>query len=216
MSLHTRITCPGCQAQHTLRLRLTGRFICPYCRAQAVVDGIAQDACRPLITAAPMPDDLSFVQIGTTGVLDGAPFEVIGRIRLQLRNDYKNFWCAVRKEGSGFWMVESFGSFAVYNGAWQPYTDLASKLRSNQTIPLPDGPVTGEYVERCEGLALLGELLPWSIVEPGWFVVQGSKGARTAFFMTKPNVGGIHYLLGKKVPVENLKLANTLPWNEWN
>ena len=117
---------------------------------------------------------------------------------------------------SGFWMAESFGSFAVYNGAWQPYTDLASKLRSNQTIPLPDGPITGEYVERCESLALLGELLPWSIVEPGWFVVQGSKGARTAFFMTKPNVGGVHYLLGKKVPVENLTLANTLPWNEWN
>jgi hypothetical protein len=216
MSKNTRITCPECQASHTLRLNVTGRFVCPQCGTQAVVNDIVQPR-EGLRTSAPMPDDLSFVQLGTTGVLDGTPFEIIGRMRLQLRNDYKNFWCAVHQNGSGFWIAESFGSFAIYNGAWQPYNDNPAKLRSNQIIPLTEGDITGEYVERCEALSFRGELLPWDAVEPGWFVVQaGSKDMRSAFFVTKAYVKRIEYLLGRKVPVENLKLANTLAWNEWN
>jgi hypothetical protein len=215
MSTHTRITCPGCQAPYTLRLTHTGSFVCLRCATVAVIDNVVQsgDALR---TAAPMPDDLSFVQLGTTGTLDNEPFEIIGRIRLQLRNDYKNFWCAVHKEGRGFWLAESFGSFAVFTPTWHPYTDQPVKLRADKLIPIPDGPVRGDYVERCESLAFLGELMPWNLMDPGWFIVQGSKTDRTAIFITKPKMTGVHYLLGRKIPVEKLSLANTLAWNEWS
>ncbi len=75
-----------------------------------------------------MPDDWSYIQIGTTGEYKSRPFQIVGRIRLQLRSEYKNFWCAADHKGDSLWIAESFGSISIFAS---PMADISLKKFRN-------------------------------------------------------------------------------------
>ena len=85
---------------------------------------------------APPPEDWSFIKLGSGGEVEGKPFKIVGRVRLQLRNDYKNFWCAEYERGKCLWLVESFASFALFTSSWAKYTKKVEKLRAAAWIPI--------------------------------------------------------------------------------
>jgi hypothetical protein len=163
-----------------------------------------------------IPDDWSFVRLRTTGEYQNEKFIVCGRIRLQLRNDYKNFWCAEYKNGKSLWIVESHASFSVFSGAWMSYEKDPIKLRANLSIPVNSMlTVKGEYVEKCEEMSFEGELSSWKHFDPGFFVVQGSHSNGPTAIFTILNKHTVDYLLGEKVKIESLNLQNIHEWNEW-
>jgi hypothetical protein len=160
-----------------------------------------------------MPEDWSFIKIGTKGVLDDSAFEIVGRIRLQLRNAYKNFWCAEYGSGKVLWIVESFNSFSAFTSGWLSYTGDVRKLRAGKKIPVSTS-VTGEYVEKCEAVSVEGELGKWHHFHPKFFFVQGSTKDNTAILFLRPNED-CAYMTGKKVQAKSLQLQNLIVWNEW-
>ena len=108
-------------------------LICKAC-GNIVYDKVL-GAVRP--KPSTIPPDWSFVQLNTTGEFKQQSFTVVGRIRLQLRNDYKNFWSAALNDGSSIWIMESFASFALFRDVWHAYTDSISDVRAN-VVPSPD------------------------------------------------------------------------------
>ena len=164
----------------------------------------------------PPPVDWSFVKIGTTGDHEGKSFKIVGRVRLQLRNEYKNFWCAEYERGKCLWIVESFGSFALFVNPWAKYNKSVEKLRAAKWIPINDNVnLRGEYVEKCEAISFEGEVGPWTFFESAFFMVQASnKDGTTAIFFIEDKKN-VQWLLGaKKTPVA-LKLGNIIQWDEW-
>jgi hypothetical protein len=197
---------------HTLALDNTLLLACKNCG-----EILASDNSLTEVPKSPIPSDWSFVQIGSTAEFKKASLKVVGRIRLQLRNEYKNFWCTDAGQGKCLWIVESFGSFAVFNPELETYNGDAKKLRSGASIKFDDTvTLTGEYVEKIEGISYQGELGPWKIFRPGLFMVQASNsGGRTAIYFIESKTDVVRYLTGDKIAPENLKLANILMWNEW-
>ena len=112
LSRNTPMTCPACNTTHNLQLQDRALLACKQCFTILETSNPTDTPTRPV------PEDWSFLQIGTTGNYDNAPFTITGRIRLQLRNDYKNFWSAEYNNGKCLWIVESFASFSVQN--WLP------------------------------------------------------------------------------------------------
>lgn len=162
-----------------------------------------------------MPDDWSYIQIGTTGEYKSKPFEVVGRIRLQLRSEYKNFWCAADQSGDTLWIAESFGSISVFTSSWQKYDKKVSGLRAGSNVRISQNlSLAGEFVERCEGLVLHGEIAEWNLFKKGFFIIQAGNASLTGYFFPE-NKETIHMLLGEKATIELLKLKNILQWNEW-
>jgi hypothetical protein len=204
-------SCSSCNTTHTLVLNEPSLLACKNCyEIIASSDNIE----KPL--KAPVPSDWSFVQIGSTAEFKKIALRVIGRIRLQLRNEYKNFWCVEAGQGKCMWMMESFGSFAVLDPTWETYDGEVNKLRSGIPIDFRSGKrLTGEYVEKIEGLTYQGELGPWTEFLPGAFMVQASNadGVIAIYFIHSKEE--IKFLAGEKISPENLKLANILMWNEW-
>src|SRR5688572_5405115 len=145
-----------------------------------------------------VPEDWSFLRIGSTGEFSKQPFTIIGRVRLQLRNDYKNFWSAEYGHGKCLWLVESFGSFAAFTSPWHTYENDATKLRAGNVIQVSsDLKLLGEYVEKTEGVSYEGEIGPWKLFRPGFFVVQAShNGKDTAIFLV--NKSDVEHLVGTK------------------
>lgn len=171
---------------------------------------------RDRILPARIPADWSFLQIGSAFEFAKEDCQVVGRIRLQLRNDYKNLWCAALKSGKYIWIIESFASFAVLSGAWVEFKQSVSKLHAGGSISLKkDLKLKGEYVEKCEGITYEGVLGEWRLFKPGFFFIQCSnKENRTAVFTVDGN-HNIFSISGEKVDVRLLNFKNILSWDEW-
>ena len=201
--------CPGCGAFNTAVLENTTLLVCKSCSG-IVFENVVSDI-KPV--PARVPADWSFVQLNTTGEYDGNTFTVVGRVRLQLRNDYKNFWCCVLRNGKSLWMMDSFASFAVFVPEWEEFKK--GNLHAGALIKINSRlSVIGEYVEKCEGISYEGEIGNWKLFYPGFFFVQGSRNdGETAVFTTTK--GEVVLLRGKKVEVRKLNLKNIIAWNEW-
>jgi hypothetical protein len=187
-------------------------IVCGHCK------GIAVDTLNfnPPLKTAPVPEDWSFLKIGTTGAYMSDPFAVIGRIRLQLKNDYKNLWTAVCKSGKPILIVESFASFSVLQTQRMPYPHEMSKLRAGKEIALTNPPkLIGEYLEKCVDVTYEGENYGWFHLNPGFYLMQASNSRNeTALFPFVPNAP-IEFLSGEKVTVKSLQLTNIITWHEW-
>ena len=162
------------------------------------------------------PPDWSFIKIGTTGEIQGQPFKIAGRVRLQLRNDYRNFWCAEYERGKCLWIAESFASFSLFTNTWTEYKKSVSKLRAGNWIPINENvKLRGEYVEKCEGISIEGEVARWMLFKPGFFVVQSSnKDGTTAIYLIKDK-DNVLWILGDKKSPDAFKLSNIVKWDEW-
>jgi hypothetical protein len=202
--------CPGCGAFNTAVLENTTLLVCKSCSG-IVFENV--DSNRKPVPAR-VPADWSFVQLNTTGEYDGSAFTVVGRVRLQLRNDYKNFWCCALRNGKSLWVMESFASFAVFIPDWIAHNKGISHLHAGASIQVRNFKLRGEYVEKCEGVSYEGEIAQWKLFSPGFFFVQASRfeGETAAFVIEK---GEIECMLGKKVDVQKLNLKNIIAWNEW-
>jgi hypothetical protein len=187
-------------------------LICENC--ESVIYEKALGDFRP--RASPIPPDWSFIQLGTTGEHNGQPFTIVGRIRLQLRNDYKNFWCAALENGAALWLMESFASFAVFPMTWHMYTNSVSDVRAGKTFNARSGlKLTGEYVEKCEDIGYEGEVGSWKSFHPGFFFLQAANKESEVAVFSIVNKKKVDYLTGIKVTPESLNLKNIIMWDEW-
>lgn len=211
MTHNTVYSCPGCSTAYKVQLERATLVVCRVC-SEIITDAVnGSEKPKP----AHIPDDWSFLQIGTTGVYKNYNFTVIGRLRLQLRNEYKNFWCAIYEGGKCLWIVESFGSFALFSSAWQEIKSESAHLHAGKKITLANKvELRGEYVEKCEGVSYTGEIGSWIFFYPGFFVMQASNASgQTAFITIKKSIA--HILTGEKVTLKELNLKNILTWDEW-
>ena len=211
MKQHSVYSCPACNTIHKVQLHSASLIACRVCHeivAEAVTESEKPKAAR-------IPDDWSFLQIGTTGVFKEYNFTVIGRVRLQLRNDYKNFWCTIYDGGKCLWIAESFGSFALFTASWVEVKNDLSQLHAGKKVILANNvTLRGDYVEKCEGISYTGEIGLWNLFYPGFFLIQASNNSgQTAFFTIRKNER--HVLTGEKVTLEELNLKNILTWDEW-
>ncbi len=212
MNKNSVYSCPACNTLHTQALEETTLIACKNC-GEIIFQSITGDT---KIKPSKIPQDWSFIKIGASGLYQKRPFTIIGRIRLQLRNDYKNFWCAEISNGKSQWIMESFGSFSMLNPPWHEYTKSASKLRAGKSIEVaPNLHYNGEYVEKCEGMSYEGEIGSWKLFAPGFFLVQASRNDLQTCIFTIESKDHVEYITGSLVKVEDLSLKNILEWNEW-
>ena len=84
--------------------------VCPYCRSMVVRHDVNVEAIGQM---AQLPPDLSPLQIGVHGEMDGQGFTLIGRARLAYEEGSWNEWCALFGDGRYGWVAEAQGFFMV-------------------------------------------------------------------------------------------------------
>jgi hypothetical protein len=208
----TSYQCPACGSFQPGVLNNPMRVICNNCGA-SIVDN---SKTNPALTPAPMPEDWTFIKIGSTATINDEQCAVVGRVRLQLLNEYKNIWTLVSISAKTYQLIESFGSFSIFGPQWHIFDKDPSKLRSGKTVPISSASkFHGEYLEKCIEIHCEGEIAIWHFFKPGFFIFQCTDPEMKIAFMPFEPKEKIQYLLGAKLNLENLKLSNIVSWDEW-
>lgn len=118
-------TCPQCGAPVPMRSGGMPYAVCGYCQTV-----IARDGMREIGKAALLPYDISPIQLGTGGAVDGARFTVVGRVRWGWADGAWNEWLLQLSDGSTRWLGEAMGQFQLL----AEREDVARRLPD--TIPL--------------------------------------------------------------------------------
>jgi len=90
--------CPQCGAPVPVRGGGLPYAVCAYCQTVIARDGMAE-----IGTAASLPEDVSPIQLGTGGVVDGARFSVVGRVRWGWADGAWNEWLLQTSDGQALW-----------------------------------------------------------------------------------------------------------------
>jgi len=126
-------SCPNCGAELRFRSTALPVKVCDFCRSTIVRHG---DALELAGTAAVVPDDVSPIQIGTTGRDGTRRFEVIGRVRWRWSDGAWNEWLLLFGDGGHGWLGEASGRFMLLaeQGVIASYSDLPDLIRQDRVI----------------------------------------------------------------------------------
>lgn len=171
---------------------------------------------------SPLPADWSIVRIGTTGKYKEKRFEVIGCIRLQLRFEYKNFWCLwYESEKKYGWIIEALGSYFICEGTLFEMTEPEKNLKDiharDPFILHGTTTVYTDYSDRSVWYSVAGEIAHWvSMPKSGLTVVQAQNEQGVAAYFLLDSVGKkTHFILGERVDVSQLNLSGIHDFADW-
>ncbi|MEI6729826.1 MAG: DUF4178 domain-containing protein [Pseudomonadota bacterium] len=102
--------CPSCGGEIVFQSSISASCVCPYCRSLIVRQDMNLES---LGKAAELPQDISPLQIGTTGIYRGVNFSIIGRLRVGWEEGAWNEWFLYTDKGEKAWLAEAQGDLAV-------------------------------------------------------------------------------------------------------
>ncbi len=104
------IACPSCGDAVRFRSESSVYATCASCRSLLVRHDVQVEA---LGKVADLQPDGTPIQLGTTGVFNGAAFEVLGRIQIHHPEGYWNEWFLQYRDGNEGWLGEAMGEYFV-------------------------------------------------------------------------------------------------------
>lgn len=126
------LSCPSCGANVNFQSKSSVFAVCSYCKSSLVRHDVNLEAVGKI---ADLRDDLTPIQIGTTGKFENEVFDVLGRLKVAYEDGFWNEWY-VLFGGSGIgWLAEAQGFYAIC----KPDVDIK--------IPARDGLVPGKVLD---------------------------------------------------------------------
>jgi hypothetical protein len=127
------VSCPNCGAPLRFRSTSLPVRVCDFCRSTVLR---RDEALEAVGTVGVVPDDVSPLQIGTSGAWGGKSFELIGRVRWRWSGGAWSEWLMQFGDGGHGWLGEASGRLMVLRQAEQPVPDaFAATVRDDRVIP---------------------------------------------------------------------------------
>ncbi|CAN5352404.1 hypothetical protein BH10CYA1_BH10CYA1_17350 [soil metagenome] len=121
------LSCPSCGANVDFKSKASLFAVCSFCKSSLV----RQDMDLEKIgTISDLVDDLTPIQIGTTGTFSNEKFEVIGRLKVGYKDGYWNEWFAMLGDGRVAWLAEAQGFYAFC----YPFFDVSPPTKASLTV----------------------------------------------------------------------------------
>jgi hypothetical protein len=210
-----KLACPACGAEVIFKSRSSVFGVCSFCNSTLVRHDLNLESVGKM---SEMPQDMSPLQIGTTGVFDNSKFEIIGRQRIGWESGAWNEWYLNFDNGKDGWLADAQGFYMVSFQVRDPsLLPELMKLRVASTVQLNG---TEYLVDDIREVACVGS--------QGELPVKSVKGrTSTNVDLVGPNdhFGNIDYsadssegnrlFLGKYIEFENLKFMNLRELDGW-
>lgn len=204
-------SCSNCQAIYTIKSMNAKLLVCVKC------NDVIQDLTNQKLIRKVFPDDWSYIKIGTKGIANKKQFEVIGRVKLQLFNSYKNAWYILFDDGLTSWLMDDVGKLSIAQHATKDIDfDTIYQLVPGKKVKLKNLTCTLYSMEECEQVYYEGEIGAWAYYSRGFFLAEGvlSNQGTVLFFLNIPKKE-IHCMDTASIGFENLNPSTITQWDEW-
>jgi ribosomal protein S27E len=104
------VSCPSCGAEVKFRSHASVMAVCEFCSTRVLKEA---GAVKDLGKISAVLEDYSPIQIGTSGVLGGRPFNVVGRIQLRYAAGMWNEWYLVFDDATTGWLGDASGQYTI-------------------------------------------------------------------------------------------------------
>lgn len=121
------LSCPSCGAALKFHSKASVFAVCSFCKSTLVRHDMDLSLLGKM---SELQDDLTALQVGTTGFYQNRPFEIIGRLRVSYQSGFWNEWYCIFANGEEAWLAEAQGFLAVCFNA-----DDAFVPEQNQIYP---------------------------------------------------------------------------------
>lgn len=158
------VSCPSCGAEVKSRSHASVMAVCEYCYTRVLKEA---GAVRDLGKISSVLEDYSPIQIGSSGVLAGRAFTVIGRIQLRYSAGMWNEWYLQFDDASSGWLGDASGQYTA-TSLRPPVGDppVFENLRPGHQYQIGDERYTAADVRTADCVGGQGEL-PFKIGD-GW------------------------------------------------
>ncbi|WP_342115738.1 DUF4178 domain-containing protein [Pseudoduganella sp. OTU4001] len=125
------VSCPSCGAEVKFRSHASVMAVCEYCNTRVLKEA---GAVKDLGKISSVLEDYSPIQIGTSGVLGGRNFNVVGRIQLRYDAGMWNEWYIIFDNATSGWLGDASGQYTVTmlrspDGELPPFEELRAGQR---------------------------------------------------------------------------------------
>lgn len=204
MRANESFTCNNCSRTSQTKGSHAKILFCKYCGT------VLNNELNTPLDVSPMPADWSILQIGSKGNYEKKSFEFVGRMRVQLKSRYENYWCIWYPfENKYGWLIESFGFYALCSESFFPYKAESDEkfFRRDKKLELSNNlKITIDDKDKCVLFSAEGELVSWSCDAP-FTVVTGTQESYIGVFLHFRSIpNDSHFLVGKWVTWEDLHL----------
>lgn len=196
-----KVACPGCGAEVNFRSAASVMAICEYCQTAVLKEA---GAVRDIGKIAPVFEDYSPLQIGTTGRFDKSAFTLVGRLQLKYGAGYWNEWRALLDDGSEAWLSDASGQY-VFTTPRSSTQQLPrfEDLRPGTGVNFAGNRYIAADVRTARCVAGEGEL-PFRVGE-GWELKAADFRWRDNFVTFDYSDGEPRAYAGRSVTLEGLK-----------
>ncbi len=207
-----KLSCPACGAEVLFKSRSSIFGVCSFCSSTLVRHDMNIESLGKMTE---MPQDMSPLQIGTTGVFENSRFEVVGRQRIGWESGSWNEWYLHFDSGKDGWLADAQGFYMVsFQFFEQTNLPDLSKLRVAEPLMLNKIEFTVDDIREVSCIGSQGELPVRSL--------KGRKSTSVDLVGKNEKFGNIDYspegnrlFFGKYVDFENLKFMNLREIDGW-
>lgn len=208
-----KLGCPACGAEVDFRSSSTVFAVCPFCQSMLVRHDVNLEAIGKM---ADLPDDMSPLQVGTSGRFDGKGFSLLGRLKMAWSDGSWNEWYALFDDGSEGWLAEAQGFWMMS----VPDTQISAvpakeRLHPGQSLRLGGLTYHLDDIKQATCVGSEGELpFPAPKGRQSTSVDLSGPNARYACLEYSPNEG-VSLYLGRYIEFDDLHLSNLRALDGW-
>lgn len=226
-----KLNCPSCGAEVIFKSKASVFAVCSYCNSSLVRNDMNLELIGKM---SELQDDLTPLQIGTTGVFNNKSFEVIGRMKIGYSergifesagqkkpvyaDGFWNEWYVIFSNGETGWLPEVQGFYAMcfpYELTSQLEGRLPTKdnVRIGGSFHFPDfGVFSVQDIKKTTCLVAEGELPLTAVQDKKSLSVDLSCGLSMATIEYGDN---IRLFFGHYVDFDNLSFNNLRRIDGW-
>lgn len=105
-----KVSCPACGAEVLFKSRASFFGVCTYCSSTIVRHDKSIETFGKM---SEIPQDMSPLQLGTTGIFEKSRFEIVGRQRIGWENGSWNEWYLYFDNGRDGWLADAQGQYMI-------------------------------------------------------------------------------------------------------
>lgn len=206
------LNCPACGAEVRFKSRSSIFGVCSFCGSTLVRHDLNVENIGKM---AELPQDMSPLQIGTSGRYEGKNFEIVGRQKIVWDQGQWNEWYVLFDDGRDGWLADAQGfymvSFQLPDSRLIPPRE---KIRVSESIKLGDGLYTVDDIREVTCAGSQGEL-PVKSAQGRKSTSVDLKGPGQSFGSIDFSPEGDRLFLGKYVEFDDLKFMNLREIDGW-